>query len=130
MKKRLIDLLTVNIWILIGQHREKILTIKMQILKPAHEYLLIIGLSAHQSIQKYPFNTRNGIILFVLCLNSACYVGFLLSGTEDIMKFIDAFYTAVTVILGSFMFINWLWKMRQLFELIEKLEDTVDQSKM
>lgn len=100
----------------------------MQILKSAYEYLLIIGLSSHQSIQVYPWNVRNLTSLLVYGLYTVCNVGFLMSGSKDLKEFVDSMYLTVTVILAASMLINLIWGMRQLFEFLDYLGDTVDQS--
>lgn len=102
----------------------------MQILKSAYEYLLIVGLSSHQAIQTYPWNARNLTSLLVYGLYTVCNVGFLMSGSKDLKEFIDSTYLTVTVIFAASMLVNLIWGMRQLFEFLNYLGDTVDQSKL
>lgn len=103
----------------------------MQILESIHKSLQIIGLSSHQSMQKHPFNARNLISLFVFGLNIICNFGFIVSGqTNDLMAFTDSVYITLTVICADSIFIRLILKMQQLFELINRLEDIMDQSKL
>lgn len=101
----------------------------MQILKSTYDSLLLMGLSSHQSIQKYPVNARNLISLFIFCLNLLGVVGFLISGTQDLKEFFDSMFTTVTVSLTILIFINLVWNMRRLFEFLSHLEGTVNQSR-
>lgn len=102
----------------------------MQILDSIHESLQAIGLSSYQSMQTYPFNERNVISSFIFGLNIISNVGFLVSGqSETLMDFTDSMYIIFTVIFAASIFIKLIWKMQQLFGFINRLEDTVNQSK-
>lgn len=86
-------------------------------------------MSTQHSIQKCPLNARNLSILFLHGINILCSVGFLVSGSRDLMEFTDSLFLSITATLVVSIFINLNWRMRQLFEFINKLEDTVDLSK-
>lgn len=100
----------------------------MKILQLVHDNLQIIGLDTNQSILKYPFNARNLTSLLVYGINIYVNVRLLLSGTANAMEFTDLFYFTFTVTVTVFMLINLIWEMRQLFEFINNLESSVDQS--
>lgn len=100
----------------------------MQILESIREKLEIIGMSNQQSLQKYPFNERNVTCLLLHGINIVCNLGFLIYGTKDLMEFTDSLFLTITAILTAAIFINLMWKMRELFEFINNLEDIVDQS--
>lgn len=101
----------------------------MHILESIRNKLQIIGMATYQSIQKYPINTRNLTSLLLHGINVVCNVGFLIYGTKDLMEFTDSLFLTITAILTTSIFINLNWKMRPLFEFIDRLEDTVDRSK-
>lgn len=101
----------------------------MHILESIRTKLQIIGMTTHQSLQKYPFNDRNLVCLLLHGINVVCNLGFLISGTTDLMEFTDSLFLTITAILTASIFINLISKMQQLFEFINNLEDIVDQSK-
>lgn len=100
----------------------------MHILEPIRIKLRIIGMSTHHSLQKYPLNARNLASLLLHAINIVCNLGFLIFGTKDLMEFTDSLFLTITAILTASIYINLNWKMRQLFEFISNLEDTVVQS--
>ena len=102
---------------------------KMPILTSIRENLAIIGLSSHQSTQKYPFNARNLTSLFFQFLNIGCNFGYLMYEAKDLMEITDSMFLTITAILTVSIFINLNWRMKQLFEFIDNLERTVDKSK-
>lgn len=102
----------------------------MQLLDPIYESLLIIGLSAEQSIQKHPFNARNLCSLLFSGLNLVSDIGFVIYGASDALELTDALYITFTIICSTSISINLVWKMRLLFEFLGGLDDTVTQSKL
>lgn len=101
----------------------------MSILESIRSKLQIIGMTSNQSIQKYPFNARNLASLLVHVINIVSTIGYLISGTNDLMEFTESLFLTITAIVVASIFINLLWRMRRLFEFIDHLEETVDQSK-
>lgn len=102
---------------------------KMQMLKPVYEYLQIIGLSAHQSTQKSPFNARNVTSLSLFGMYTICNVGFLMLGKNDMKEYVDSIYLTVTIISAISILSKLIWTMRELFEFFRNVENTVNQSK-
>lgn len=111
------------------KHTERNISSKMQILESMHKSLPILGMSSSQSIQKHPFNARNVASFLIYGINSICNVGFLIFGANNLMEFIDSLYLTVTAVLAVLILINLSWQMRQLFEFLKHIEDTVERSK-
>lgn len=105
--------------------------ITMQILEPIYESLMITGLSANQSIRKHPFNARNLTSLFLFGLNLVSDIGFVIYGAvTDPLELFDSLFITFTIICATSISIDLIWKMRQLFEFLGSLGDTVTQSKL
>lgn len=100
----------------------------MPIFESIRKSLQVIGMSTPHSMQNYPFNKRNLTSLFLHGLNVMCSVGFMVSGTKDLMEFTDSLFLSITAIIAVSIFINLNWRMQRLFEFINNLENTVDQS--
>lgn len=100
----------------------------MQILESIRYNLQIVGMNSYQSIQKHPFNARNSTSLLIYTISIICNIGFLIGGAKSLMEFTDALFLTTTAILSFSIFVNLNWQMRQLFELLNDIENTVDQS--
>lgn len=101
----------------------------MPILESIRNKLQVLGMSTQHSIQKYPFNARNLASLFIHGMNITCSIGFMFAGTENKMEMIVSLFIIITAISDISIFIHLNWNMQRLFEFINKLDNTVDQSK-
>lgn len=103
---------------------------KMPFLDPIRDKLQIIGLRTPHSMQKCPFNARNLICLFIHGANIASNVGYLFSGTKDLMESTLSLFLLITAILTVSILIDLIWNMERLFEFIDSVEETVARSKL
>lgn len=111
------------------EKRHRFSELEMQILEPIRNTLRILGMSSQHSVQKYPINARNLTSLFIHGINVTCSIGYIISGTENMEEFVSSLFVCITAIFDTLLFINLNWNMRRLFELIDKLENTVEKSK-
>lgn len=101
----------------------------MQIYEPILEYLRMIGLNWNQSAQKFPFNERNLISLFIYGLNILCNVAYVICGATGMENVIDSLRATFTLLCIASIFISLVWKMQELFEFFSKTDDVITQSK-
>lgn len=100
----------------------------MPILESLHSNLRIIGMTTNRSIQTYPLNARNLTMLLIFGINITCNIGFLIYETNNLMEFTDSLYLTFTAIMALLILIDLIWKMRELFVFVNRVDETVDQS--
>lgn len=100
----------------------------MPILESLHNNLQIIGMTTHQSIQKYPLNVRNVLMLSIFGMNIICNIGFLIYETNNLMEFTDSLYLTFTAIMALLILIDLILRMRPLFVFVNRVDETVNQS--
>lgn len=98
----------------------------MKVLQSTQRNFSILGIGVMQSNEKYRFNRRNGLALFVLGLASiSCYVQ-LFYVANNFQEYTDAVYMSASTTGASAELAIVLWKMRPLFEIVTKLDAIVN----
>lgn len=98
----------------------------MRISESILEYLRMIGLSWDPCIQKYPFNTRNLICIFIFGLNLICNFGYMICGTKHRA---NSMLATIRLICAISIFFHLIWKTQVVFTFFNKLDDIVSQRK-
>lgn len=101
----------------------------MKLLAAIYSYLMRVGMTPHQSIQRHPLNMRILTILILLSIDIGKVVIYLNYEAKNLKDYTDAIFliTAVSTATLNFAFVTW--KMTDIFRLFEHLEDIVNTSK-
>lgn len=103
----------------------------MEIFELVKNHLTILGFSPIQSIQSYPFLNSKLLGAFVAIITnmvlSCIYFFFVASSFEE---YIDSFFTSSGSTGIFVIFSIYVWKMKELFQYINILHETVNASKL
>lgn len=87
------------------------------------------GMTTHQSTKGHPFNMRNSIILFILGIYIASTAMYLIREAKTLKEYTDSIYFTFTSIASALNFIIVTWKMAEIFQFYDDLEEIVSTSK-
>lgn len=104
--------------------------IKMRTFECVESYFGIVGLNLHQSHQKYPFNVKIVLILFIFVCGIVSNVVFLFSETKTFKEFNGSLYEISSAFVVATSFAILTWNMLKLFRFIGSLEAIVNKSKL
>lgn len=104
--------------------------IKMRTFECVEAFFRIIGLSLHQSQQKYPFNVKIVLILFIFVGGIISNVVFLFSETKTFQEFNGSLFEISSLFVVATSFWILTLNMRKLFRFIGSLETIVNKSKL
>lgn len=99
----------------------------MKFLTETQKYLKLVGLTAHQSIQKCPFNVKNVVCLTVLYVASASAVSLMLFQANTFEEYTNSMYPTSCWICAGINFNVFIWKMDKIFEFIEHFEKLIEK---
>lgn len=100
----------------------------MKIFEVVYSMLKIVGLNAGQSFEKHPFNLRNSTATLVFVLSIFLTIMYLHSEAKNLQDYGDGIYLATTLLAGALNFAYAIWKIADIFRLIDALEDVVNTS--
>lgn len=102
----------------------------MKIFQSHAKNLAILGITAHQSMQRYPFlNARTVVstVIFILCvIVNAVFLLFVASNFDE---YTNSIYVVLTVLIVFNVFVIHIWKMKELFETMKTIENLIQKSK-
>lgn len=91
--------------------------------------LNILGIRRHQSFQEHPFNLNNATILVILVQFSITSTNFLVIEAKTLAEYVESSYISTTAVMASFIFIVYVYKMENIFELIGNYESVIERRK-
>lgn len=100
----------------------------MKVLKSTKEYFALLGIIPAQSNQKHPFNLRNGIVYTLFGSCAMFSLIFLIFKADTFVDFSTSFYTTNAVFVNAAYFSIFVWKMSDLFEVVQTLENFIEES--
>lgn len=104
--------------------------IKMRAFECVENYFRIIGIDLQQSQQKYPFNVKIVLILFIFVCGIISNVVFLFSETQTFQEFNGSLYEISSAFVVATSFSIFTWNMPKLFRFINSLEAIVNKSNL
>lgn len=103
--------------------------IKMKIMRTIHSYLVRVGMTSQQSRKRHPFNLRNITSIIVSLLNIFSPTLFLIYDAKNLKETADTIFIIISVSTAMLNFVYVTWKMAEVFQFIENLDDIVNTSK-
>lgn len=101
----------------------------MGIIGAIYTFLIRMGMTKEQSIKNHPFNIRNSAILFNFGIHVTFNAMFLFYGAANLNEFLESIYFTAMAMLGTLNFSTVTWKMAEIYQFLENLEDTANSSK-
>lgn len=101
----------------------------MELFKVTKEKCSILGLSAHQSNQKYPFNSKNLVTIVVLYTGAFLAAMNLLWGASTFQEFTESIYITSTLFATALNYTTHVYKMKMIFKFLEDFENFINSSK-
>lgn len=101
----------------------------LQQFKIVRKLFEVIGIYPQQSKRLAPFNVRNVVALlftFTMCISS---FAFLLFEADNVHDFGASFYAAITEFAIIVSFLSIVFKMQNIFEIMDKIEGIIQKSK-
>lgn len=102
----------------------------MELFKSIQKYFAIVGISSHQSVQRYPILNARSLIctfLFILAIiGLVVYTVFLANHFEEYTDCVIT--TGTTFVLATLFGIN-IGKMKKMFQSITAIENLIQKSK-
>lgn len=93
------------------------------------KHLAITGIISQTQHQKWPFNGKNSIVVILAGTNAILYAK-ILNKTSTFQEYTDLIYNIVSACNFTIIFLSIVGKTSDLFEFINKLDDTVKDSKL
>lgn len=100
----------------------------MKIFQTVEENFDLMGISAYQSMQKYPFNTKNLLVLSILCTTLFSDVMYLIREANDFKEYTISIFSACTMIVAISIFAIILTRMRHIFFYKNYIEEIINKS--
>lgn len=100
----------------------------MKIFKSVRVYFRMLGVDADHSIQSNPFNAKNLLVFIVFILSIISNFVYILNYANSFEEYTNCINTVSTVFIGITVFGILVWKMRELFEFIQCLENAIQNS--
>lgn len=110
--------------------RKQIETIKMKIFQTAEENFSLMGITAYQSTQKYPFNTRNSLVLLILCTTLFSNIMRLIREASTFKDYTISIFSACTMTVSILIFAIILKRMRYLIYYQNYIQEIINKSKL
>lgn len=101
----------------------------MKIFQTTEKNCALIGITAHQSAQKHPFNARNSLVLFILCITLFSNIMRLIRETDNFTDYTISIFSACTMAVSILIFAILLVRLRYLFYFQQHTEEIINQSK-
>lgn len=101
----------------------------MKIFQTTEKNCALIGITAHQSAQKHPFNARNSLVLFILCITLFSNIMRLIRETNNFTDYTISIFSACTMAVSILIFAILLVRLRYLFYFQQHTEEIINQSK-
>lgn len=101
----------------------------MKVLQSCLESFVFFGMHPPPSLDDYLINKRNSIVLFIFVLNAIFAGVFFSCKAENIAEYADSFsgtWSLILIIVDTSILI---YKSRDVFKFIERLESTINKSK-
>lgn len=102
--------------------------IQMEIIRVIYKYWIRMGLTPQQSIRNHPFNIRNSAILFIYGIQLTFNTMYLIHDAATLDEYADSIDLISMSTLGVSLFSYATWKMAEIYQFTENLEDLVDAS--
>lgn len=113
-----------------GRTKEtKIQTIKMKTFQIVERNCALMGITAYQAAQKLPFNARNSLVLFILCITLFSNLMRLIRETNNFKDYTISIFSACTMTVSILIFAILLARLRYLFYFQHRTEEIINQSK-
>lgn len=104
--------------------------IKMRIFECVENDFRIVGISLHQSHQKYPFNMKIVMILLIFVCGIISDIVYLFNETKTFEEFNGSLYEISSAFVVATSFMIFIQNMIKLFRFINGLEAVVNKSKL
>lgn len=101
----------------------------MKIFQTTEKNCALIGITAHQSAQKHPFNARNSLVLFILCITLFSNIMRLIRETNNFTDYTISIFSACTMAVSILIFAILLARLQYLFYFQQHTEEIINQSK-
>lgn len=102
----------------------------MKLFQLDQKYYAILGISSHQSNQKYPFlNARTLICASLLVFSIITFAIYFVLLANSFKEFTDCVTTISTTFMVAALFGVNIWKMKRLFKFITLVENLIQKSK-
>lgn len=99
----------------------------MKFLTETQKYCEMIGVSAHQSTQKYPLNFKNVAFFIILHVATISAAAFILYDAKSFKDYTNSMYPTtswIAVTLDTYIFI---FRMDKIFEFIDHYENVIEK---
>lgn len=99
---------------------------KMKTMEAIYSYVSRVGMTSHSS---HPFNVRNSLSLFIFGTSGLSAAMYLFYGATNLNEYADTIYLIITATTSALAFASVNWKMAEIFQFIENLENVIETSK-
>lgn len=101
---------------------------KIKLFRTIQTNFALLGISSHQSVQQCPFNVRNLLTIFSIGFSAISTTINLLYIASSFKEYADSVYVTSSAVLTFVIYLLFVWKMRLIFELVDDLEKTCNES--
>lgn len=108
---------------------KKVIAIKMKVFQTVEDNFTLMGISAYQSQQKYPFNAKNLLVLFILCSTFFSDAMYLIREANDFKEYTISVFSISTMAVSILIFVIALAEMRNIYFYRNLIEETINKSK-
>lgn len=102
----------------------------MKVLQSCLKSFTFFGISPPSSLNDYLINKRNSLVLFIFYLNAISGVVFFACEAETMAEYADSFSVAWSIILSIVDTSILIYRIRDVFKFIERLEGVISKSKV
>lgn len=100
----------------------------MKLFQTPQNHCANVGIVLQKSTQKHPFNVRNVISLSIFILTIISCFSYLFIVPVNFNEYTVSVYCTTTVITNGVIYVNFIWRMEQLYDCINSAETIVQNS--
>lgn len=101
----------------------------MKLFKSIQSHFAVVGISLHHANQKYLLNTKNMTVTVTFGLTFIAKGMYLVHVAEKFEEFTASVFVVLALVAITSSFEIFIWKMSNVFQLIDILEKMVNESK-
>lgn len=101
----------------------------MKLFKSIQKHFAVVGISSRHANQKHLLNAKNVTATIIFGLTFTVKAMYLVHGAEQFEEYIAALFVVTALVSITVCFAIFIWKMPNVFQLIDTFEKTVNESK-
>lgn len=102
----------------------------MKIFQTTQKNFSYLGISSLYSTRQCPINGRNLSIFLLLCMCTLISWIYLCHVATTFQEYADSVYACSTISIGTAIFACLIWRMRRLFDCLNRMEGIINESKI